>query len=314
VPDPNDRIVNTLGPYLRKRQVLTLSSWKKQIKPLLRRAENDIFMQLRSYGLTEWQIFNLNNIKGRINNTIGKFETELLNIFPSQQDKIGQLAIKQIDRTALMAGLKIPPQAISADLLTALKPLSEFFLSIFSTDMARITGGEITLGLVQGESTQQVIQRLRQKFGIDSQQIARLENQKRSLDILKKQGKIPEETYNKQVQVINKKLSSGSNMSYARLERITETEMNRAESFAQNQRALEIKQIDPRAAQMWINAHKPGARVSHIATETQTRARPVPVGENFNVAGFPALFPRDPGLPVKEVVYCGCTLVMVLKK
>lgn len=314
MPDINDRIVNTTGKYISKRNAITLNSWKKNIKPLLRRAENDIFQQLRSYSLTEWQLYNLNSIKTRINETILKFENNLFSSISPQLDKIGQFGITQIDRTALMAGLNLPPSAISAELLAAIKPLSEFFLSIFPADMAKIIGQEITLGLVEGQSAGAVIHNLRNKFGIDSQRIAKLNQEKAALEILKKEGKITDKKYTMKIRVINKGLASGSNMSYARLERIVETEMNRAESFAQHQRALQIQEIDPRAAQLWINAHKPGARTTHIAVETQTREHPVPVGDDFIVNGHPAKFPRDPGLPVGEIVYCSCTLVMVLKR
>lgn len=123
-------------------------------------------------------------------------------------------------------------------------------------------------------------------------------------------GLVSNKTVSEVAQGIREKFLS-SDMSYARAERIATTEMMRAMSMTQNSRAKEIAAQNNTVRKAWISSHKPEARVDHLAVEAQTLNNPIPVDQDFNVAGEKAQFPRDPRLSAKQTVHCGCTQVMV---
>jgi len=95
-----------------------------------------------------------------------------------------------------------------------------------------------------------------------------------------------------------------SNMSLARAERIATTEMNTASALAQRIRGDEVERENPQVRKIWINSHKPNARVTHIAVERASSARPLRMNEFFNVAGESAQYPRDTTLSAKNRVNC----------
>lgn len=107
---------------------------------------------------------------------------------------------------------------------------------------------------------------------------------------------------------IKEKFAS-SDMSYARAERIAQTEMLRSASLTQQLRAEQVKANNPKLKKSWISMHKPNARQTHIAVETATKETPIPVDEQFYVDGEYAMYPRDPSLSARNTVNCACTLV-----
>ncbi len=102
-----------------------------------------------------------------------------------------------------------------------------------------------------------------------------------------------------------------SNMSFARAERIATTEMNRASALAQQVAGEEMAKENGDLRKVWINAHKPGARVTHLATERVSANRPLKIDELFFVGGEKALYPRAPNLSARNTVSCGCTVAYV---
>ncbi len=114
--------------------------------------------------------------------------------------------------------------------------------------------------------------------------------------------------------VVAKKIQDkfkSSNMSFARAKTIAITEMNTASSLAQKIRGDELFVENKDLRKIWINSHKPNARVTHIAVETKTLNNPVAIDRPFIVDGIEAMYPRDPVLPAKHRVNCGCDLVYV---
>ncbi len=74
---------------------------------------------------------------------------------------------------------------------------------------------------------------------------------------------------------------------------------------------------DPRVVKKrWINAHLPGARATHLEAERNYAADatpgPIPIDDAYQIAGFAALYPKDPSLPPRESVHCHCVSITVI--
>jgi hypothetical protein len=61
------------------------------------------------------------------------------------------------------------------------------------------------------------------------------------------------------------------------------------------------------AVKRWVSQRDGRVRPDHVATDGQT----VPVGQDFNVGGWPASAPGDPRLPIGERANCRCSVVDV---
>lgn len=103
----------------------------------------------------------------------------------------------------------------------------------------------------------------------------------------------------------------------ARARAITVTEIGRASAVgtqgAQQDLARQIgddPDLDIKVQKRWINAHLPGARPEHLAAERRYHpdgsVGPIPIDEPYRIAGFTALYPRDPSLPAAQSVNCHC--------
>ncbi len=308
----NRRLAISTAAFVKKRNTLTNKTWRSDIKPLIRRAQEEIDRKLRSYPLTAWKASNLKSIQADLRRIVKKFEGPYLEALNAQQSSMGVIAAEATDKGASAVGFKSPRKAIVGDsLLRAIKPLSQSMAAFFPTDMAKIINGEISLGIVNQESAAQVARNLQQKFGIDEATRKRLEAEKVTLDRQLKQGRISKSTHAARMKPIARKLDSGSMMSYARAERIVRTEMGRASSHAAWERATEVQKTNPSARKIWIHSGKPDHRPEHVALESSTKANPVPVDDPFNVGGFPGMYPRDPMLPPSQSVNCGCTMAVV---
>jgi hypothetical protein len=310
----NKQLGISTNAWFRKRNKITNDSWKKIIKPALLNAENSIYQVLRSQTATDWQIQNASRIMAQIQPIINKFDTAFQFGVSESQNVIAHASGTWVDRSLKTTGLIQPINpVIGEELIAALKPLSQVFVQAFSKDMAKIISTEINVGLINGESVQKVAGNLREKFGIDSKRIKTLEAKKKLLNTQLSKGEISKAKFDKLMKPINKGLESGSMMSYARAERIARTEMNRASSFANWQRGLDVADTNPDARKIWVSSNKPNLREDHKATEIQSKADPPKINQPFNVAGHEAMYPRDPALPVGEVVGCGCTMVYINK-
>lgn len=311
----NAALARRVRSYLDQKEKITLSQWRTNVLPVLRNVENDILIKLRSYSLTDWQIGNLNNILGQVQNIISGFGTQFTQSVLMSQENISKLAIDSLNKEISLIGLATPfTPVISENIMAALSPMTEVFTEFFTSDLSKIVRSEITMGLVNMESASVVAKNIKDKFGNTSERIIKLNDKKAELQRQFDSGLISKDSFNKSIGNINAELSKGSKMSFARAETIARTELNRAANFSREIRGGEIMQANPDAKRIWINLHKPGARISHLAVERETRARPIGLDEPFNVGGYECQFPCDPALPPQESVNCGCTVVIVNPK
>lgn len=311
----NPALARKVRSYLDQRGKISLSQWRKTILPVLRNVENDILIKIKSYNLTDWQMSNLNNILGQIQGIVDSFTSQYTSSVIVGQEKLATFAAASVDKEIALIGLKSPLNpVITQDILATLEPMTKVFTEFFAQDLAKIVRSDITMGIVNGESTSVVARTIRDNFGNTSEKIKLLNSKKITLQKQFDTGIIGKKEFNLKVGKINSQLKKGSQMSFARVERIARTEMNRAASFAREIRGLDVMETNPHARRMWINLHKPGARISHLAVESATRAHPIRLSETFHVGRHRARFPRDPALPVGHVVNCGCCVVIVNPK
>lgn len=87
----------------------------------------------------------------------------------------------------------------------------------------------------------------------------------------------------------------------ARVERIAMTEVGRA----WNAGAVEAMRQSGVAEHRWVYSGKPTSR--HSALHGTTR----PLGQTWDVNGYPGLYPGDPNLPAGETINCECIVVPV---
>ncbi len=94
------------------------------------------------------------------------------------------------------------------------------------------------------------------------------------------------------------------------------TEIGRAQSLATQSAQERAAEVVPNLRKRWLNAHLPGARATHLATEARYAENgivgPIPVDAPFAVGGFDAMYPHDPSLPAKESVHCHCVSISVV--
>lgn len=306
----NAALARSVKSYLDQRDKITLKQWKGTVLPTLRGVENDILTRLKSYSLSEWEAANLTNILAQVQNIITRFSSQFTESVLSSQEATMDFAVSSLLKEVKTVGFSLTP-VITDDLLAAIKPMTEVFTEVFSNDLARIVKSEITTGIINGDSTTVVAKNIRDNFGNTSEKIKLLNTKKTDIQKAYEAGAISKSEYSKKISAINKQLDKGSMMSFARAERIAMTEMNRAASFAREIRSKELLETNPEARRMWVNLHKPGQRAAHVAVENATRENPIKLDEPFSVNGYSAMFPRDPALPVGEVVNCGCTTVIV---
>jgi hypothetical protein len=117
------------------------------------------------------------------------------------------------------------------------------------------------------------------------------------------------------------RFESSDTMSLARAERIANTEMLRASSFTEMQRAQEISQLNPSIKKIWISSHKPDSRENHLECEAKYINDPIGIDEPFIIPGYfkgkkyypeeSCQYPRDPALSASNSVYCGCSMVTI---
>ena len=311
----NAALARKVRSYLDQREKISLSQWRRTVLPTLRNVENDILIKIKSYSLSEWEMSNLNNILGQVQGIITGFSPQYTSSVIAGQERLAALGISSVNQEIALVSLTAPLNpVITRDLLATLEPLTTVFTDVFSVNLARIVKSDITMGLVNGESTSQVAKKIRDNFGNTSERIKGLNLKKTSLQKQFDTGIISKKEYSLKIGKVNADLAKGSQMSFARAERIARTEMNRAASFAREIRGMDVMAANPQARRMWINLHKPEARITHIAVESATRANPIRLDEPFNVNGNPAQFPRDPALPVGDQVNCGCSVVIINPK
>lgn len=307
------RLNRSVNAYVRGRDKMSLVEWRK-LRQIMRAAENEILQKLKAINITEWGTFNLKRILQSMDTTIRRFDIMFKEALPVSQKTMVNYAALAADKNAVLGGLKAPDSLfLSDEVMQALKPLSDGFVQYFTSDMAKIINSEITMGIINNQSVSVVARSIKDKFGIDTQMRDKLKKQKNILETQFKQGKISEEKYKKTVKAINQKLQSGSMMSYARAERIAQTEMLRGTSYAEYSRALDIAEINPDAVKMWLNAHKPDARPSHLDAEARYKSNPIKVNEVYHVGGEEGLFPCAPSFSAKNSAYCHCTSVTINK-
>lgn len=312
--------VNTsLNAYIKRRDKLSQAEWRK-LRGFLNNAKNDIVQKLKGFGVTEWQTSNLNAVMDSINNTIERFDMQYKAGITDAQKRIMDEAANSTNIMARAGNLTPSNQVfLSDEAILAIKPLSNAMAQNFIDDMSKILSTEITLGVVNQESTVSVANNIVEKFGTDSRQKLVLENDLARLTKRFKSGEISKEAYVKKSAALNRKLKSGSMMSFGRAERIANTEMLRSASLAENQRTKEIRSINPDAVKFWVHSGKADAREGHIEAERTYKANPIPteqpflVRPNFTKPFEEGQFPRDPSFSPGNSVWCGCSMVVVSK-
>lgn len=100
-------------------------------------------------------------------------------------------------------------------------------------------------------------------------------------------------------------LGASSINSQSRAARIARTLVIRASNFA-SWRAAQAHPLD--WLKNWVSVRDARVRPAHLDTDF---SEPIPLGELFDVGGFPARFPADPRLPPSQSINCRCVLYYI---
>lgn len=76
-----------------------------------------------------------------------------------------------------------------------------------------------------------------------------------------------------------------------------------------NTGTLEAFKAEGVERKVWVAVLDDRTRETHAAVDAETHRSPIPVGDNFNVGGFPAKYPSALSLPAGERINCRCTMV-----
>lgn len=85
---------------------------------------------------------------------------------------------------------------------------------------------------------------------------------------------------------------------------------------AAQRRMAEVADEGVEVRKRWLWSHRPGGRPDHAAAEARyapgSAPGPIPVDEDFTVAGHSAAYPRSAALPGSQRYGCGCRSVPVI--
>lgn len=306
------QLSRSVNAYIKRRDKMVNTVWRKDMLPLLKSTENAIKQTLLRQSLTDWHIEHLRELLNQIRTIIERTRVEFTAALARGQERIAIFSGASVDVEAKVAGLLTPGAPIlSGEVLSAIEPLTRVFADIWPDIVAKQVGGEVSLGLVNQLTPHEVAENLADKFGNTSERIKKLKQEQKELGKRLARGDISKAKYERRIRIVNKELAKGSPMSFARAERIARTEMNRAASIARESRQMEVGEMNPDARRIWLDAHKPGARATHLATESASKNNPVAVDQPFNVSGYEAMYPLDPILPPKESVHCACVVTLI---
>jgi hypothetical protein len=165
----NKGLARSLGAFIKRRDKITRLQWEKTIKPLMRQAENEVITKLKSHDLTSWGMWNLQNILLDIQQSIVVFTNAFQENMVTSQLDMAEFAADALGSELSYVGLERPPIVLAPEQLIANQiPMTEGFVEFFGDDMAKIVRGEISLGLVNGESVNQVAKRItRYEYGLE---------------------------------------------------------------------------------------------------------------------------------------------------
>ncbi len=311
------KLIRFLKTYFTRRGQVSQTEWKK-IRRYMKESQNEIIQKIKLYDVNDWHVGNLRSILYSINQSILKFDAQ----FKTQQFDsmvfIGEWENEIRKKIEQLADLNIPPLLIDSDkIVRSTYAVTEGLIDFFSGDMRKIITSEISMGITQNKTPHEIAKSINDKYGLDTRQrdLLTLKQEKLKQDFDK--GKISESEYLRKSIRINDKLRTGSNMSYARAERIATTEMLRTTSLIARERQLEISEIDPTVVKTWVNSHKPGAREGHLEAEAVYSSNPIPVNMPFRVRSKftdsyeECQFPRDYSLSAKNTVWCACTSLTI---
>ena len=174
IKESNKQIANSINAFLKRRDKLTRIEWQKNLRPLMRNAENEILTKLKSNTLTSWQLSNLNGILANINATIAGFNQQFKIALESGQDSIAEFTANEADKRLRFAKLNTPGKIfISKEALTFIQPLTGEFVKFFSEDMSKIISAQVSVGLATNQSINQVARNIRDKFKSSQMSFAR---------------------------------------------------------------------------------------------------------------------------------------------
>jgi hypothetical protein len=92
------------------------------------------------------------------------------------EEDIAELSARFMDDSLRLTGLNKPPTAIiSEDLIATNVPMTNTFVEFFGDDMAKILRGDISIGLIRGESVNEVVNRVRDSFKASNMSYGRAE-------------------------------------------------------------------------------------------------------------------------------------------
>jgi len=272
----NKSLGKNITHHINERDLITARQWKNKIKPMMQDLQNKVIQQIRNIDGTDWQLSNLARIRGEIDRTIERFDARFMEVIPQGMSETVEEGIEYIDKSARSLNFNPASRVMIPDeIVQTLLPVTRSFTNFWTKGMANKIGTEISLGLMQNESTMKVAQNIKDAF------------------------------------------KSSRVMGFNRARTIAETEMNRASAIAEKLRADEIQEVNPDARKIWIDQHKPDARMNHIAVETSSRANPLKMDELFIIPPTKytlqeeALHPRALNLSAGNTVNCGCVLAII---
>ena len=162
----NKQLARSTQAFLKSRNVLANRECKNKIRPLIKDAENDILQRLRSNTISQWEVNNLNNILANIMNVVERLDNE----FSVQQQIsniiLGDHASKFIGKNlrAINSPIQIGSPLLTDETLQAITILDDFFINNYTNDMRKILTGEISLGIINNKTINEVTQSIQGKF------------------------------------------------------------------------------------------------------------------------------------------------------
>ncbi len=219
-----------------------------------------------------FEAFILPQLKGEVERIMGEFQMTYLDEFDKLQIRAEDLGTAIVKEPLARVGIQISFPVLPTELTQTLASFHADQIRGVTAEAVQKITTELSVGLLGGSSKDEVLKNIARHLPSPA----------------------------------------GAGTVTKRATRIVRTEVNRIHSITTQRRLEQAKEQVSNLGKYWLPAFR-NTRPTHLAAGAQFGPdRPIGVDEYFIVGGHRAKHPRDPALPVEEVVNCQCFAVPVI--
>lgn len=161
---------------LRRAERVTEAEWKDKLRPIFEQTITDIVSKVQNVDPNSFQLHNLKTILGNVQGVVDDFAEKFGVGLSAAQQRAASLAEDHLSEVAERSGISlVATHGLAPDLAAAIVPVSQAAVEFFASDMSKVIGTEISIGMVQGKSTYEVAKAIQDRFESSMMSLGRAE-------------------------------------------------------------------------------------------------------------------------------------------